>query len=116
YQGYGRGLPLDEVRSLSEWATGGLWPDVTVLIDVPAEVAAGRLGPRDRFEAENEAFHGRVREGFAALAAADEASWVIVDGCGPSSHGWPQRPRSKRAARSSCGPPSIPSRPRRRRC
>jgi dTMP kinase len=81
YQGYGRGQRIDEVRRLSEWATGGLWPDVTVLLDLPVDVATGRLGEPDRFEAEDAAFHQRVRDGFAALAA-DEAGWVVVDGNG----------------------------------
>lgn len=82
YQGFGRGLPVDEVRRLNEWATGGLWPDVTVLLDLPSIVAAGRLGQPDRFESEDDAFHTRVRDGFAALAAANAASWIVVDGRG----------------------------------
>ena len=84
YQGAGRGLPVDEVRALSAWATDGLWPDLTVLIDVPPEVAAARLGvDRDRFERESAAFHERVRAGFLALAAADPEGWVVIDGTGP---------------------------------
>lgn len=81
YQGYGRGLPLDEVRGLSEWATGGLWPDLTVLIDVPYEVSVARLGSAlDRFEQEGEAFLSRVREGFLSLAEADPSGWAVIDG------------------------------------
>ncbi|MGH9282139.1 MAG: dTMP kinase, partial [Acidimicrobiales bacterium] len=71
YQGHGRGLPLDEVRQLSEWATGGLWPDAVVLLDLPAAEAWARLGRLDRFEAEGDGFHQRVAAGFRALAAAD---------------------------------------------
>jgi dTMP kinase len=82
YQGFGRGLPVDEVRWLSEWATGGLWPDLVVLLDVPAEVATRRLagGRPDRLEAAGEAFHRRVGEGFRTLAAGDPHRWVVVDG------------------------------------
>ncbi len=81
YQGYGRGLPLHEVRRLSEWATGGLWPHLTVLVDVPLEVSAARLvGRLDRIESEGRAFHERVREGFLALAEAEAQSWVVLDG------------------------------------
>jgi dTMP kinase len=83
YQGYGRGLPLDDVRHLSDWATEGLWPDVIVLLDVPVEVAHARLGVPDRFEAEGAAFHQSVLAGFRALAASDPARWVTVDGTGP---------------------------------
>jgi dTMP kinase len=81
YQGFGRGLGVDEVRRLNEWATGGLWPDVTVLIDVPLDVAATRFADdRDRFEGAGHDFHRRVAEGYAALAAADPERWIVVDG------------------------------------
>jgi dTMP kinase len=81
YQGYGRGLDLDELRSLSSWAAHGLWPDVTVLLDVPAEAALARRGAPDRFEAEGADFHERVIEGYRALASSDP-TWVVVDGSG----------------------------------
>jgi dTMP kinase len=81
YQGYGRGLPLDELRVLSQWAVAGTWPDLVVLIDVPLEVAATRRGADlDRFEAEDDGFHRRVVEGFRELAAAEPDRWVVVDG------------------------------------
>ena len=80
YQGYGRGLPVDEVRELSAWASGGLWPDVVILLDVPDHVARARLGALDRFEAEGDGFHERVVAGFRIMAAAE--GWVVVDGVG----------------------------------
>lgn len=81
YQGFGRGLPVDEVRLLSEWATSGLWPDLTLLLDVPVELAAARqTGRPDRFEAAGGDFHRRVGDGFRALAAECGDSWVVVDG------------------------------------
>ncbi|HEX8802836.1 MAG TPA: dTMP kinase [Acidimicrobiales bacterium] len=84
YQGYGRGLPTDEVRRLSQWATRGLWPDVVVLLDVPRHLAASRLAERpDRLEAAGDAFHRRVAEGYRALAAADPDRWVVVDAGDP---------------------------------
>ena len=83
YQGFGRGLDPDEVRRLSEWATGGCHPDLVVLLVVPAEVSAARLGGElDRFEAAGADFHARVAEGFAAQAAQDPHRWVVVDGVG----------------------------------
>lgn len=85
YQGFGRGLDLMELRRLSDWATEGRWPDVVVLIVVPADVAAARRAARaaDRLEAEGGGFHERVESGFRALAAADPDRWVVVDGDAP---------------------------------
>src|SRR4051794_24225570 len=62
YQGYGRGLPVDEVRSLSTVASGGLWPDLTILLTVSAPL--GPPGELDRLEAAGDDFHRRVAEGF----------------------------------------------------
>jgi len=81
YQGYGRGLPIAEVRGLSEWAADGVWPDLVVLLEVPHDVASGRLtGGLDRMERLGDAFHRRVGEGFRELAAAEPDRWVVVDG------------------------------------
>lgn len=82
YQGYGRGLSLDEVRRLSDWATGGRWPDLVVLLDLPSSEAEARRGRPDRFEAESGEFHRRVEAGFRELAAADPDRWRVVDGRG----------------------------------
>ena len=82
YQGHGRGLPLDEVRRLSDWATGGRWPDVVVLLDLPPEEAVARRGRPDRFEAESAEFHRRVEAGFRRLASAEPDVWRVVDGRG----------------------------------
>ncbi len=83
YQGYGRGLALDELAWLSRWAARGLDPDLVVLLDVPADVAfARRCGTPDRMEAEDRAFHARVMEGYRKLAAAQPDRWVVVDGSG----------------------------------
>jgi dTMP kinase len=83
YQGFGRGLDVDEVRRLSAWAAAGVEPDLIVLLDVPVDVAAGRRGAAgDRMEAEGSEFHARVLEGYRALAVADPHRWVVVDGAG----------------------------------
>lgn len=79
YQGFGRGLDVDALRALSRFATGGLEPDLYVLLEVPAEVARQRLrGDRDRMEAAGDDFHERVRAGYAQLAATD--GWAVLDG------------------------------------
>ena len=73
YQGYGAGVPLDDLRALEAAATGGLTPDLTILLDLPVEAGLARKAPGDvtRFEAEFDLeFHRRVREGFLALAVA----------------------------------------------
>ena len=83
YQGFGRGLALDELRSLVTWATGGVEPDLTVLVDVPLRVALGRRHPEaDRLERLGDEFQERVRAGYLSLADADPARWVVVDGTG----------------------------------
>jgi dTMP kinase len=84
YQGYGRQLDIDEIRTLNEWATGGRWPDVVVFLDTPDDVIAERMSRRalDRFEAESDAFHERVLAGFRSMAAADPARWITVQAVG----------------------------------
>jgi len=81
YQGYGRGLDLQMVKAVNETGTLGLMPDLTVLLDIPAEAGLARKkGKRqDRFEQEAIAFHHRVREGYLKLAAAEPERWLVVD-------------------------------------
>ncbi|WP_413451489.1 dTMP kinase [Georgenia phoenicis] len=80
YQGAGRGLGHDEIRELSAWATGGLLPDLTVVLDLDAATAAARRsGEPDRLEREPSAFHEEVRASFLALAAAEPARYAVVD-------------------------------------
>ncbi|MFZ4720708.1 MAG: dTMP kinase [Ilumatobacteraceae bacterium] len=82
YQGYGRGLDLDEIRRINDWAIEGRWPELVILLDVPEELVASRMRTRqlDRFEQEDPGFHRRVRDGFRAMAAAEPDRWVVVDG------------------------------------
>jgi len=83
YQGYGRLLDPDMVRAISGWAAGGLWPDLTILLTVPEEVARARIGPaRDRIEAAGDDFHRRVLDGFLEQAAEEPDTWVVLDGSG----------------------------------
>ncbi|MEE1786996.1 dTMP kinase [Streptomyces sp. SP17BM10] len=81
YQGAGRDLAATEVARISRWATGGLVPDLTVVLDVDPTKARERFTEAlDRLESEPTEFHQRVRAGFLALAAADPARYLIVDG------------------------------------
>jgi dTMP kinase len=94
YQGYGRGLPVEEVRQACDLAADRRWPDLSVLLDLPSGLAEGRraaeqagrsgAGP-DRIEAEQREFHDRVREGFHQLAADDPEHWAVVDGAAPET-------------------------------
>jgi dTMP kinase len=86
YQGYGRALDLEALRALVDWAAGGLTPDLTVLVALaPEQARARRSQGADRLERLDAAFHERVRQGYLALAAADPATWVVVDGAPPES-------------------------------
>ncbi|MFE4517817.1 dTMP kinase [Kitasatospora sp. NPDC056783] len=81
YQGAGRDLAATEVSRISRWATGGLLPDLTVVLDVDPTRARERFTEAlDRLESEPTEFHQRVRAGFLALAAADPARYLVVDG------------------------------------
>lgn len=82
YQGYGRGLPSEAIGSLAGLATGGLRPDLIVLLDLPVEeglARVGRRGSHDRLESEKVAFHQRVRDGYLELMAAEPDRWLRLD-------------------------------------
>lgn len=86
YQGFGRGLDIEEVIRTSRWATGGLLPHLTLVLDLPARDglrrARGRSGRADRLEAEAIDFHERVRTGFLQLAEADPARYAVIAATG----------------------------------
>lgn len=83
YQGYGRGLPLELVQSVCDAATGGLMPDLTLLVDISYETSRKRLAARgnghDRVEQEEDDFHRRVREGYVEIGTHDPRV-VTIDG------------------------------------
>jgi dTMP kinase len=83
YQGAGRALPVEDVRRLSRWATGGLEPDLTVLLDVDPALGLDRARNRgddaDRLEQESLEFHNRVRRAFRALAEAAPERYAVID-------------------------------------
>jgi len=87
YQGVGRVLDPEAVRGLSEWATEGLAPDLTILLDLDADAARGRLDEArtryDRLEAEASEFHDRVRAAYLALAEAEPGRFLVVDAARP---------------------------------
>lgn len=82
YQGYARGIDLDVLRELNHFATGGLTPDLTILLDVPVEFGLERQNDKNRFEAESVEFHNKVRSGFLELAKHEPERWVVVDAVG----------------------------------
>jgi dTMP kinase len=81
YQSYGRGLDLEMVTTVNNAATGGLKPDLTVLLDISAADGLARKRARkyDRFEQEEIAFHHRVREGYRKLAEDEPQRWLVID-------------------------------------
>ena len=82
YQGVGRHLSIEDVHRVSRWATDGLRPDLTVLLDLPAEhglARAGRRGAADKLEGESLQFHEQVRAAFRALAEAEPRRYLVVD-------------------------------------
>jgi dTMP kinase len=88
YQGYGRGLPLEVLRSLQTFAAGACAPELTLLFDLPVEVGLARrqaTGDLNRLDAAGLDFHRRVRAGYRELAAADPAHWVLLDATQPAA-------------------------------
>jgi dTMP kinase len=93
YQGHGRGLGIELIESLNAIATGGLRPDLTLLLDVPVEVGLQRARSlesgenaekkRDSIGGETSAFHDRVREGFLAIARSDRRRVALIDAQAP---------------------------------
>lgn len=93
YQGYGHGLDSATIERINVLATGGLTPDLTVLLDLPVEEGLARAGKRaqdgppgsreDRYERMDRVFHQRIRDGFRAIADAEAARCVIIDATRP---------------------------------
>jgi dTMP kinase len=85
YQGYGRGLDLELIEQLNREATGGLEPDLTVLLDLPVETALARKinDAEDNFDSAPVDFHRKIKHGYSALAAADPEGWLVLDGQRP---------------------------------
>lgn len=88
YQGIARGLGAEEIRGLNDWATEGLWPDLTVVLDLDAARGRARRtagdAAEDRLESEPDDFHHSVREAFLDLAAAHPASSLVLDAARPA--------------------------------
>ncbi|MEU9019821.1 dTMP kinase [Actinomadura sp. NPDC048394] len=86
YQGYGRRQPVGDIARVNAWATGGLLPDLTVLLEVPPADGLRRLSaPADRIESEPQEFHERVQAGFRALAEADPDRYLVLDASRPQA-------------------------------
>ncbi len=84
YQGGGRGLPMETINQLADWVHGDTQPDLTILLDAPAEIGMARASSRgtpDRIEMEKLEFFARVRECYLELAAAEPDRFVVIDTC-----------------------------------
>ena len=82
YQGYGHDLDLETLKSITNFATGGLIPDLTLLLDLPVEEGLKRRkteGEWNRLDGYQVEFHERVRQGYLAMAAADPGRWILID-------------------------------------
>lgn len=88
YQGAGRGLGVEDVASINSWATEGLVPDLTILLDVEPSTAARRRAERegaaDRIESADEAFHGVLRAAFLDRAAAAPEKYLVLEAAAPA--------------------------------
>ena len=86
YQGYARGLDVEELREIADWSMNGLWPDITLLIEMPSADSEQRRVARgeeaDHYEALGQDFQARVVAGYDALATADPDHWHRIDGTG----------------------------------
>lgn len=86
YQGYGRGLGTDYIMLVNDWGTEGLFPDLTLFLDLDDSIRAGRLGAvPDRLEAEDEAFHQRVLKGFRELVLVHRHRMRRVEAVGSAA-------------------------------
>lgn len=79
YQGYGRGLNIAEIMQLNAYATDGLQPDITILLDLDPAVGLARQRERNIMEDQALPFHQSVRDGFRALAEAEPERWLVLD-------------------------------------
>jgi dTMP kinase len=113
YQGYGAGLPIEDLRALQAVATAGLHPDRTILLDLPPEVGLQRKAPDDRtrFELEFDLdFHRRVRDGFLELAAMEPERIDVVDATASTAQVWTAVRRSVDRLRGVVAPADEPER------
>ena len=100
YQGYGRGLDVEELYELNNRAVRNVWPNITFLLDLPPETGLERALKRNealgitetegRFEAENLAFHSRIRDGFLTWAHRHGERFVVLDACAEPEDVWRQ--------------------------
>jgi dTMP kinase len=113
YQGYGSGLPLEDLRALQAVATAGLRPDLTILLDLPPEKGLQRKAPDDRTRFEltfDLDYHRRVRDGFLALAAVEPDRIEVVDAAASAAVVWEAVRRSVDRLRGVEAPADEPER------
>ncbi len=110
YQGYGHSVDLNTLRSLLDFATGGLYPDLTLLLDIEVQAGLERRkksgGEWNRLDAYEVAFHQRVRLGYQQLAAAQPQRWITIDAAQPFEN--VQIHCAGQSARACQFPPKLP--------
>ncbi|MCX8052865.1 MAG: dTMP kinase [Armatimonadetes bacterium] len=82
YQGYARGIDLETIETLNNFATRGLKPDLTILLDLPVELGLARQTARDRISSEQINFHRRIREGYLSIVRSEPERFVVIDASG----------------------------------
>ncbi|MFQ3549042.1 MAG: dTMP kinase, partial [Armatimonadota bacterium] len=78
YQGYGRGINIESIKAINNFATGGLYPDICFLLDLPVEIGLARHSDKDRISSEQIDFHKRVRDGFLSIANDNLDKYIIL--------------------------------------
>ena len=87
YQGHGQGLNLTEIARLNQLVCSSLSPDLTILLDIPAELISSRKSKdtQDRYDSASGAFHSKVRQGYLSIASQETSQWLVLDATKPKA-------------------------------
>ena len=87
YQGHGQGLNLTDITRLNQLVCSGLSPDLTILLDIPADLISSRKSKdtQDRYDSASGAFHNKVRQGYLSIASQETSQWLVLDATKPKA-------------------------------
>ena len=87
YQGHGQGLNLTDITRLNQLVCSGLSPDLTILLDIPADLISSRKSEdtQDRYDSASGAFHSKVRQGYLSIASQETSQWLVLDATKPKA-------------------------------